>query len=531
MGKGNRNRELRISDGAENGVKLSKKQILLQQEKKAKTKRIITIVTSLVLVIGIVLATVAIVYNKVPKLDSTTSATSEKYEISNGVMAYFMYSQYQNFVSQNSYYLSYYGLDTTKSLKAQKYGNMTWWTYFMKQAQAQVDELVALASVAEEKGYKLDAEDEEEIEHTIEHLKEDAKSYGYPSANRYLSDLYVSGVTTKSVEAAMRLQLLAYKYLEDLIDSYEYTDDEIAKYVEDNPESFYKFDYISYSYKVESKSDATEAEKLQAVEDAKKKAEEFKSKVTDATSFKNLINEIEKKKAEDKAETATGTTAASSGTGDASSTEKDYAKDYTFEGKFYVEDSDFFEWAFDSERKAGDITFIEEKDSKDAVTGYTVYILEKTAYKDEYNTKDVRHILFTKDKYGSEIKAKEEAEKILAEYNKGEKTAEAFGKLAEQYSEDPGSNENGGLYEEVTEGYMVEEFNDWIFDEKREVGDVDIIKTSNGYHIMYFVGDNEIAWKLTAEGGLKNDQYTEELKVLEEKYPVTYDAEKLAQIK
>ena len=35
---------------------------------------------------------------------------------------------------------------------------------------------------------------------------------------------------------------------------------------------------------------------------------------------------------------------------------------------------------------------------------------------------------------------------------------------------------------------MVTEFNNWIFDDARKAGDVEIVKTSYGYHIMYFVG-------------------------------------------
>ena len=47
---------------------------------------------------------------------------------------------------------------------------------------------------------------------------------------------------------------------------------------------------------------------------------------------------------------------------------------------------------------------------------------------------------------------------------------------------------------------------------------------------MYFVGDGIEAWKIDAKDGLKSEQYNKELKDLEKKYPVTYDAAKLAQI-
>ena len=59
--------------------------------------------------------------------------------------------------------------------------------------------------------------------------------------------------------------------------------------------------------------------------------------------------------------------------------------------------------------------------------------------------------------------------------------------LAKTESEDTGSKANGGLYENVPKGYMVEPFENWIFDESRQVGDHGLVKTQYGYHVMYFV--------------------------------------------
>jgi protein-export membrane protein SecD len=60
-----------------------------------------------------------------------------------------------------------------------------------------------------------------------------------------------------------------------------------------------------------------------------------------------------------------------------------------------------------------------------------------------------------------------------------------FTALAKQYSEDPGSKDNGGLYQGVKKGQMVTEFDDVIFN-KLKVGEVysDLVKTSFGYHII-----------------------------------------------
>lgn len=117
---------------------------------------------------------------------------------------------------------------------------------------------------------------------------------------------------------------------------------------------------------------------------------------------------------------------------------------------------------------------------------------------------NVRHILvkavaeedgtFT-DEAKAEAKAK--TEDILAEWEAGEATEESFAALAEQYSEDEGSNTNGGLYEFVEQGTMVAEFNDFCFAEGRKAGDTGIVYGDNGsyagYHVMYFVGEADPA--------------------------------------
>lgn len=125
---------------------------------------------------------------------------------------------------------------------------------------------------------------------------------------------------------------------------------------------------------------------------------------------------------------------------------------------------------------------------------------------------DVRHILiFPEGATSSTVTSKEwpqeawdyaekKAQEILDEYLAGEQTEAAFGELAKANSAD-GNASKGGLYEDVTYGYMVEAFNDWCFDESREPGHTGIVKTEYGYHVMYFVhADNEADRWIFAEG-------------------------------
>ena len=126
---------------------------------------------------------------------------------------------------------------------------------------------------------------------------------------------------------------------------------------------------------------------------------------------------------------------------------------------------------------------------------------------------DVRHILIlpegatvetvTTEEFSDEAWAagEQKAQEILDQWLSGDKTEDSFATLANENSADTGSNTNGGLYSGVTEGKMVEAFNDWCFDADRKVGDYGIVKTQYGYHIMYFCG-SQLLWESQAESDL-----------------------------
>ena len=147
-------------------------------------------------------------------------------------------------------------------------------------------------------------------------------------------------------------------------------------------------------------------------------------------------------------------------------------------------------------------------------------------------TVDVRHILvFPEGADSSTISteefseeawnvAAENAQAILDEFLAGDKTEDSFAALANERSEDTGSNTNGGLYEDVTEGEMVTEFNDWCFDEARAVGDTGIVKTSYGYHVMYFSGSS-LLWKEYALSDYVQEKANDAVTAATEKYPLT----------
>ena len=169
------------------------------------------------------------------------------------------------------------------------------------------------------------------------------------------------------------------------------------------------------------------------------------------------------------------------------------------------------DWAYAAERAVGDVTVVETS------KGYAVLYMAVLPHKDMSKPVDVRHILIqfdtTTDESGNTValtSAEKEAyyQQAQAIYNQflENPTEENFATLANNNSDDTGSNTNGGLYEDVHVGDMVTAFNDWCFDPNRKPGDSGIIETNYGYHVMYYVGnDNEETWKSTVRSTLASD--------------------------
>ena len=95
-----------------------------------------------------------------------------------------------------------------------------------------------------------------------------------------------------------------------------------------------------------------------------------------------------------------------------------------------------------------------------------------------------RHILIGTKKVGdqqplTDDEAKAKAAKVLAEIKAGKPFADA----AKEYSDDPGSKDNGGLYEDTAFGKFVPEFEQAV--RSQEVGKVgEPVKTMFGYHLI-----------------------------------------------
>ena len=79
----------------------------------------------------------------------------------------------------------------------------------------------------------------------------------------------------------------------------------------------------------------------------------------------------------------------------------------------------------------------------------------------------------------------------------------------------------GVWYEQVYKGQMVTAFNDWCFDAARKAGDTDIVETSYGYHIIYFIGQDLPYWQVRVTNTMKNNAMNTWLESLQQDYTIT----------
>lgn len=144
------------------------------------------------------------------------------------------------------------------------------------------------------------------------------------------------------------------------------------------------------------------------------------------------------------------------------------------------------------------------------------YQANRSAYSDltvsEIPNVDVRHIMFlaANDMQEAHDAARANAEDALRQCQSSGEDAveEIFLRLVTEYSQDSGSNGNGGLLENVAPGQLGGEFDRWCFDEAgHSPGDTAVVSSQYGYHVVYFVGYRDTyLWKETVLADMRSGE-------------------------
>ena len=473
-------------------------------------------------------------------------ATVDGQKISIGMYDYY----YASIVSYYEQYASYgyYSLDTTKDYSKQYTtdddGNkISWQKFFETEALKEVEQITTYYSKALEEGVTLTSAQKKTIEKQISTLK-DSASQNDVSLDQYIKANFGTYCSEDTIRIMLEQYYLSANYKGKFKCETKVTDNDVDKYYNDHKNDYKKIEF----YYIASPYDATDDN---SKNESIKTAEKIMAKMKDKKSVVALVPEVYSSYIDSQVK--------SSMEQDSKLTEKkareEAIKSYesnvvtTVSGSESPFDDKMNTWLFSDDTKVGS-----KKYYIDESAGY-IYIVLKTskASVEENETYTVRHILVApesgsnsssstseKTEYTDEqwAAAKKKADNILAKFNKTDKSEYEFAKLAEQYSTDSastssGSNDSfGGLYESVTLGQMVPDFEKWSIDDSRKYGDTGIVKSDYGYHIMFFINDcPECQSKIIAQ--IKSDRLSNmidkaEIKVHENAIKKAVDKEKAA---
>ena len=508
----------------QNAAAMTEKQ--LQEQKEAKKLRLYTGIFAVAIAVMILVVAFSRVSSSgiIPR--STTALTVGGTKVSAAELNHYYIDSVNNFLNSYGDYVSLFGLDTTKALDDQFYNEaeeQTWSDYFLETATASAQNMYAIYNEAKANGFTMSDESKASIDATLENMKLYATMYGFSSPDAYIAAMYGEGCNEKTFRQYAEVQMTAQEYAAAKSEELTYDDAALRAEDEKNPAAYSAFTYNSY-YLANStfyQGGTADEEGNKTYSDEEKEAGRAAAEAA-ANSLLTATSAVEL----DAAIAALEVNAESTTAKSTRNEKLQYANLPTV----------LSSWVTASERKAGDIAVIPNEstthnhaegeectgdDGTTVVNGYYVVLFEG---KDDNLTElvDVRHILVsfeggtTDETTGTTTYSEDEkkvaenaAATILAAFQEGKQSEETFAELATKNSDDTGSVENGGLYENVYPGQMVSAFNDWCFDSARKAGDTGIVETEYGYHVMYFVGNSGMTYRdFMIESTLRNADLT-----------------------
>lgn len=440
--------------------------------------------------------TLGVFYYTAPNSDEKMNPGNVALTVGETPVSIGMYNYYYTCITQN--YLTYasygyYDIDTTKSYDTQmttdEDGNeISWAQKFENDTVDQIQYITAYYEEATANGVELTQAQKDNISTSLEGLKTTA-SDNDKSVNDYIAEIYGDYCGYATLEKMLQQCYIAENYYQQKQLEYTVTTEQEQAYFEEHKT---EYENVSFAYlQIPYEEGGAQA----ALENAKSYISDIKT----VDDMKKLIPIACKELIDDYVAQGYASTTDECAEMLAENIEASISAG---ESGFIQEAID---WLFSENTAVGSCDAFDDADNS------LVYLLLKTSepVADESQVYSVRHILVTpktddenaqattdgKTEYTDEqwADAEKNANEILDEYNSTDKTEKDFALLAEKYSDDTESTSNGssglygGLYEGVSLGQMVPSFEEWAIDSSRQFGDVGIVKSDYGYHIMFFV--------------------------------------------
>ena len=445
-------------------------------------------VVAVVLVVAILGATVFFTMLNNGALNaSLTALTVDSHKISPGMLNYF-YVEAREELKSNLGSLWSMMVDENYPLSQQPspYEEYeTWGDYVANVAMNKATQMYKLCDHAAANGFTLSEEGRKAVEDELDVLNDIVALYGYPSVDGYISSTYGSGTNFENYKEFLTLRRTASEYSAAKINELQYSQDQIDAYYADNKE---KYDEVSFQM-FDITADMME-NKDTALADCEEAAKNMAESVTSIEQFNELCKQY---------------------------VSEDRYKYYDNGAITFNRDKtaaevaeECAEWLFSDERKPGDTTYIAfETEENDGF--HVLHFVEKTDL--NYNVVTFHQIVIetTSDKEDILAVAESEAMDILNEFQSSDadhQTEQGFLSLISQYTNaNSEASSYNGTYENAGHGAVSNEYDEWLFAEERQPGDVAVVKSEQGYHVVYFSGKGDTYYNYHITEAMRSADY------------------------
>jgi len=354
-------------------------------------------------------------------------------------------------------------------------------------------------------GLTLNEEQQEEVDEMVRFFREDFAEQGFENAGGLVIAAYGRGMNLRTLRERFEFDALGRAYeahfIQSLIDGY--SAEEIEAFALENRDNYDLVNFYLYRIAMErigeEEDEEVELDPTTALATARAVVE-----ATEEDGEEGFFSALEEE------------------TGIPVETLESWVT--THELRMMLAFETYGEWLLDDSRRVGDVTYIQGEE-----VVYLVYFLGED--ENRHHTSDVRHILIAPEEVPwvdendeprdpTEVTTEEaanlaiaslRADEIYSQWRAGEATEASFIELVREYSADYRGEEDPGFYGDIDHNTpFVEEFRDWAIDPARQPGDVEIVETQFGFHIMYFVRHSPLNLRHTmASNDMSREVFTE----------------------
>jgi len=377
----------------------------------------------------------------------------------------------------------------------------TWADYFSEMAIQKMSSAVQIYTASRADNFVMPDDAVAALDNEIALIKQQAEWYGYPSLERFLTQMYGTSLNERSLRKILEFSYIVSSYSKHKYDSFEYTAQELAQHYYENADTLDIFAFRGFMVNAAYVDDyeyPTDEEYQIAFEAALANAGDRAAAI--AANIENEDDFIAAAKEYDEITyEEPGSTLA-----------------HYMGGDLIYEP--FGEWMLDASRVKGDVT------TADASSGegtYVVLFVERD--KNEYQTGRLRQIYIAPESINPDdfqegeedtayitalltatSEASARAEAVYSEFKAGGATEEKFLELVPEHSD---NSTEGGLFEKIAKYTLFPEIDEWLFAPERKYGDHELFESESGFHVVFFLGLGERNCDVLADSALRDIDY------------------------